>query len=163
MKLDIVHLMKTLLIVLSAKYLIVLSVLIAIFFLFRMRSSPHLLKQAAIMGSIILMLTYVAAKIAKLFYFDPRPFVVGNFAPLIPHIADNGFPSDHTLLAAAIAAIVTKYNWRLGIILWILALLIGTARVLAGVHHTIDILGSLIIAGTVAWIAFKIAGKRIHI
>jgi undecaprenyl-diphosphatase len=153
--------MKTLLIIIGAKYLIALPVLIAIVFLFT--AWPQTRKQVLVLGGMILVLTYVAAKVAGFFYFDPRPFVVDHFTPLLPHVADNGFPSDHTLLAAAIAAVITKYNWRLGIVLWIITLLIGTARVFAGVHHPVDILGSLVIAAVVAWFTFSEIEKRIRV
>jgi undecaprenyl-diphosphatase len=153
--------MKIFLIIIAAKYLIALPLVIAGIFLLTTR--PTVRKQALVLGAIAGILSYAAAKVAGLLYFNPRPFVISHVAPLIPHAADNGFPSDHTLLAAVIAAVVTKYNWRLGLVLWVVALLIGIARVLAGVHHSIDVVGSLIIAGLVAWFTFSEIGKRIHV
>jgi len=38
------------------------------------------------------------------------PFAVGGFDPLLPHDADNGFPSDHSLLAAAFVAVALPYK-----------------------------------------------------
>jgi membrane-associated phospholipid phosphatase len=38
--------------------------------------------------------------------------------------------------------------------LWLLAIIVGVARVIAGVHHTIDIIGSLIIATIIPAIIF---------
>jgi undecaprenyl-diphosphatase len=153
--------MKILLIIIAAKYLIALPIVIAGILLFT--AWPTVRKQAVTFGAIAGILSYATAKVAGLLYFDARPFVVSHVAPLIPHAADNGFPSDHTLLAAVIAAVITKYNWRLGIILWILALLIGATRVLADLHHPIDILGSLVIAGLVTWFTFSEIGKRINV
>ena len=40
----------------------------------------------------------------------PRPFVVQHVAPLFPRDADNGFPSDHTLLATFFAVCVFFYS-----------------------------------------------------
>ena len=72
--------------------------------------------------------------------------MVENITPLFPHVPDNGFPSDHVLLAAGIAAILMPFSKKWSIILWIIAFIIGAARVYAGVHHWIDILASMLIA-----------------
>ncbi len=92
------------------------------------------------------LLTYAIGIIGNHIYFDPRPFVVGHFTPLIPHAPDNGFPSDHALLVSAIASIGMFWNRRLGVVLWILAIIIAIARVWVGVHHPIDVLGSMVIS-----------------
>jgi len=94
---------------------------------------------------IFFPVSYIAAKLISRFYFDPRPFVVGNFTPLIPHTADNGFPSDHALLGAAIAFSIFHFNKKLGFLLLYLTALVGVARVMAGVHHATDIAGSVAI------------------
>jgi undecaprenyl-diphosphatase len=99
----------------------------------------------AICGAFIAIVSYIISRIAGALYFDPRPFVVGHFIPLIAHAADNGFPSDHVLLTGALAMIVWFYNKKLSIVLWVLALLIGWARVYVGIHHTADIVGSIVI------------------
>lgn len=83
---------------------------------------------------------------ARALYFDPRPFVEGQFEPLIKHVADNGFPSDHTLLLAAIASVITFYDKRYATILWVITLVVGLSRVYAGVHHLLDIAGAILIA-----------------
>lgn len=101
------------------------------------------------------------AKIAGHFYTDTRPFVSGNFTPLIPHAADNGFPSDHMLLASALAAVVMCYRKRLGYALWAVAIIIGISRVYVGVHHPIDIVGSALIALLAAFIV-HIVEKRMR-
>jgi undecaprenyl-diphosphatase len=79
-------------------------------------------------------------------YYDPRPFVVGHFTPLIAHIADNGFPSDHTLFASTFAAVGMYWNKWLGLGLWAIAIVIGVARVYVGLHHVIDVAGSIAMA-----------------
>jgi len=134
---------KNLLTIIGANYLIFLIVLSAIIYFFRQDSTTK--KQLAIFSLITLPMIYLIAQMARLFYFNPRPFVVGNFIPLIPHAPDNGFPSDHVLLSSSLAILIFYYNRRFGIILWISAVLVGISRVLAGVHHPIDVIGGLII------------------
>lgn len=93
---------------------------------------------------------FILSRLVSWLYFNPRPFVVGQFVPLIAHAADNGFPSDHTLLLSAVAMLFWRANRWASIGLWILVVLVGAARVAAGVHHPIDILGSMAISIVVA-------------
>ena len=92
------------------------------------------------------VVAFVIAKIGAHFYYDPRPFVTGNFTPLIPHAADNGFPSDHTLLATVIAVVGYYWDKRVGRNLAIVAAVIAVSRVYVGVHHIIDVVASIVIA-----------------
>ncbi len=91
--------------------------------------------------------------LANHLYFDPRPFVALHFTPLVPHAPDNGFPSDHTLLVSAVAMIGTLWNRRLGMALWILAILVAIGRVYVGLHHVLDVIASMVFAviATLAW------------
>src|SRR5258707_218779 len=106
-----------------AKYLFVLPIIVLIVYVF---IKPWAAKKRAVyFAAPSLALAYILAKVAGMLYYDPRPFVVDNFTPLVAHAADNGFPSDHTLLVATLAAIGTYLNWRLGVVLWIIALLVA--------------------------------------
>ncbi len=129
--------------IIIAKYFYLLVIAIgAVYFLFQPR---NIQKSMAICAVVIAPLAYILAKIAGFLYYNPRPFVVGHFVPLIAHVADNGFPSDHVLLTGAVAMIVWFYNKKVSSVLWVLALLIGWARVFAGIHHVADIAGSIVI------------------
>ncbi|MBP7061163.1 MAG: phosphatase PAP2 family protein [Candidatus Moranbacteria bacterium] len=137
------------LIIFGAKYLYLVIVIISLAYLVAVPKSRS--SQVIVAALIALPLTYIIAKIMSALYFDPRPFVVGNFIPLIPHAPDNGFPSDHTLLSAAIAAVMFAFDRKIGVLLFLIAFLVGLARVYAGVHHLTDILGSIIIAAIVTY------------
>ncbi len=140
--------------ILCAKYLFVVPlVILAGYGLSRPRFEW---KEMVLFAIPALILTYLLGKLGGFIYFDPRSFVVGHFTPLISHIADNGFPSDHTLLVAGLAAVGTYWNKRMGILLWALAVLVAVARVYVGVHHPIDVIGSIIIAlvAVPVWRAF---------
>ncbi len=88
----------------------------------------------------------IVAGLLSLFYDNPRPFVERGFIPLIPHAPNNGFPSDHALLCAAIASTLRPFQKQAALATWLLTVLVGFSRVYAGIHHPIDILGSMIIA-----------------
>lgn len=145
------------LIIFVASYLYLFVLLIAAIFFFT--RPKRVMKSMAICGIIIAPLAFVISRIASFLYYDPRPFVVGHFIPLIAHAADNGFPSDHVLFTGAIAMTVWFYNRTLSIMLWALALLIGWARVYTGVHHWTDIVGSIIIV-FVSGVAYHFAIQR---
>ena len=152
--------MYDLLIIFCAKYLIYLpplALLAALYY--RKRKWPFL-----IFSLSSLALTYALGALASLFWYDPRPFVVENFAPLVAHAANNGFPSGHMLLAAGVASIAFYYNRTLGLWMWLVAVIIGLARVLAGVHYAVDIFSSIAIAIASVYIVrllFKTVHKRV--
>lgn len=132
------------LIILIAKYLYIVIGVIAIGYWLML---PKKLKiQVAVFGVIAAIITYALVKIGGAVFYDPRPFVSSHIAPLVPHAADNGFPSDHTALTAAIAVAVYSASRKLGLGLLALAVIVGVARVLAHIHSPIDIIGSLVFA-----------------
>ena len=145
------------LIIFGAKYLYLVSIIIAGYYFFKQPRATK--KRIIIFGIISLPIMYAVAKIAGHFYYDARPFVVLNFTPLIPHADDNGFPSDHTLLLSAIASVIYPFSKKVSILLWVIALAVGFARVFAGVHHLTDILGSvaivMVVSMTVNWLLKK--------
>jgi membrane-associated phospholipid phosphatase len=82
---------------------------------------------------------------------------------LISHSADASFPSDHCLVAGAVA-MVTLLAWRwLGIIAVALALLIAWGRVFVGVHYPGDVLAGLAIGAIcacIAWVVVRMVTRR---
>jgi undecaprenyl-diphosphatase len=138
----------------GAKYLFLLVFLIAgIYFLRQPRATQ---KKMVIFALITIPIIYILATLAAYLYFDPRPFVVGNFLPLIPHVADNGFPSDHVLMVSAIASVVYFFNKKVGLILFGISTLIAISRVYVGVHHFVDVLASMLISIITASLVYTI-------
>lgn len=141
-------------IVILAKYFFLISFVIAgVFFLTLSKKDK---KGMFVLASLSGVISLILRKIGSVLINDPRPFVVNHVTPLIAHSPDNGFPSDHTLLAMWLAMVVYFYNKKLGIILMVISLIVGTARVLALVHHPLDIFGSIVIA-IIAVVVSKIA------
>jgi undecaprenyl-diphosphatase len=133
-----------LLVIFFAKYFIYLILLTLITSFFFMPTQAK--KKIFLLALISLPLSFIVARIASHYYYNIRPFVIGNFVPLISHAADNGFPSDHTLLLATLAAVFFPFAKRASFILWLSAIVVGLARVAAGVHHAFDITGSIAIS-----------------
>ncbi len=97
------------------------------------------------------VISLILLKISSVFINDPRPFVINHVIPLIPHAPDNGFPSDHTLITMWLALVVFLNNRRIGIALIVISLVVGISRVMALIHHPIDIIGSIVIATVSVW------------
>jgi undecaprenyl-diphosphatase len=67
------------------------------------------------------------------------------------------FPSGHTSVAFAVAAIILSVDRRLGAVAFAIAVLVAFGRMAVGVHYPTDILGGLVIAA----IAYQLV-KKIH-
>lgn len=137
----------------GAKYLFVLVLLIALIAFWR--ADRSLQRQLFILCLVSFPLVFMVARITSGFYYNPRPFVVGNFTPLVAHAPDNGFPSDHLLLLSSVS--ILFYLLRRKISYWLIAItaLVAVSRVYVGVHHTLDILGSVVISASVIFLVYK--------
>jgi undecaprenyl-diphosphatase len=126
------------------EYFVLLSVVIVGVYWLRAKLSvkKSLAWQLIAGGVLALVLSVIAAH----FYYDTRPFVTHHLTPIIPHAADNGFPSDHALFTSFLAFTMAFYSRRTAIILFVNALIVSWARVAAHIHNPIDIAGSFVIA-----------------
>ena len=100
--------------------------------------------------AVLLVVSLALAKALNHVILDPRPYLVDHVAPLMTVSHDNGFPSDHVLLAAALTATLWWFARR-----WIALFAIGTLLVLlgrlgVGAHHLLDVAGSIGIVVVVA-------------
>lgn len=133
--------MYTFLIIFFAKYVVYIIMLIAIVYLVLLKDK-NIRKKFLLLAIPTLVVSFIISRLASMLYYSPRPFVSGHFTPLIQHAADNGFPSDHTLISMTLAVIIFMFNKKLGIITGILGLFVGISRIFAGVHSLVDIIGS---------------------
>lgn len=80
-------------------------------------------------------------EVIRYFFYRPRPFSVLDISPLINHDNVAAFPSGHAAFYFALALFVWYLNRRLG--WWYLGLTstMGIARIFAGVHWPLDIIG----------------------
>lgn len=151
--------MPTGLTIFAAQYLVFVAVLLAAAVVaVRLWPRPRpVLVHWVCAAVLLLVLSYVLARIGGALYNDPRPFTTSPVPPLVAHTPDNGFPSDHGLLAAALVALVAIVDlaWALPFVL--LAVLIDWARVVAGLHHVIDGLGSAVFVALATLVALLVA------
>jgi membrane-associated phospholipid phosphatase len=87
---------------------------------------------------------------------EPRPYsVLTNITVLAHRSGDYSFPSDHAVMAGAVAGGLFLVNRRLGVVAAAAALLLAFARVYIGAHWPGDVLVGLMVGGLVVIGGFK--------
>ncbi len=102
-------------------------------------------------------IVYLATLGIKLFFPSPRPFASLDIPPLV--VGDNpygSFPSSHAAFFAALGMTMYFCNPKLG--KWFIAgaVLIGVARMAAGLHWPTDILAGLGLGCALGWATEKV-------
>jgi undecaprenyl-diphosphatase len=118
------------------------------------RVSKHGKKQFLVATIFAGIVALALSRVASHLYFDPRPFVTEHVKPLISHVADNGFPSDHALLTMTLTAITYLFSKKIAGGMFVLTVLVGVARVLAKVHSPLDIAGGWLLGVIGAIVGF---------
>ena len=101
-------------------------------------------------------LAYGIASILKRIIHTDRPFIALMNVHSLFIENDYAFPSGHSATIAGLAFAVYFRHKRLGYLCMAVALLVGLARVVAGVHFPIDILGGYVIGFIVAYFSRKL-------
>lgn len=129
----------------AAKYAIALSALVLVVLcLIRL---AHRQLWPVIWTGVGLVLTFLLGLLAAAVYAEKRPFQTHHVHQLLAHDPGQSFPSDHATAAFGIAfAVLVFLSRRWGIVLILVALLIGFARVYDGIHYPGDIGGSILCA-----------------
>ncbi len=132
---------------------------LGIFWLWRLNRD----RDIKFLGQVLLVITagllaWLLAEAIKSFWPMPRPYDV---IPGLSHLltsSDPSFPSGHAAFFSGLGFGAYRFWRRLGGWLLIGALLIGLARVAAGLHWPGDILGGFAIGGLVALVLSLVAG-----
>lgn len=101
----------------------------------------------------------VMTEIIRFFYFVPRPFVNNTVHQLIFYETSGSFPSGHAAFFFALAMAIFFFHKKWSILFFAGAILIGVARITAGIHWPIDILAGAIVGILSAWSICKIWRK----
>ena len=129
----------------AAKYMPVVVILaLAILWVTKRNNTRDVILYGIYAAIIGLVINYIIG----LVYFHPRPFMIGLGTQLFQYPAETSFPSDHTTFMVSIALMLLYFKETrvYGVILLILGLIGGFARVFSGVHFPLDILGSIVVS-----------------
>ncbi len=112
--------------------------------------------QRAVLSAVVSMfLGNLVVKGFNLVYYRYRPFAFNEVNVLFYYPSDSSFPSNAAFVGFAIATAVWLYNRRVGLLLYVLASLLGLSRICGGVHYPSDILGGMLIGIGVAYLVVR--------
>ena len=100
----------------------------------------------------VTVIAWLLSKVLKVIIHTDRPFIFFNNSYTLFLESGFAFPSSHSAAASALAFAVFFVNKRLGYVFMVSALLVGVARIVAGVHFPIDILGGYLLGFAVAFL-----------
>ncbi len=114
-------------------------------------------KTALIETTEAALLALIINQAIGLVYYHPRPFMEGLCAPLIPHVPETSFPSDHvSLLTAATGYLLLVGRRRIsGGLLAVVTCLTAWSRVYAGLHFPLDVIGGLAAGIVSIWLVTR--------
>jgi undecaprenyl-diphosphatase len=98
------------------------------------------------------------------FYDVARPFAFYGFSPLIGE-SGSSFPSGHATVLFALVVPMWCVNRTWGAFFFATSLLVGIARVYAGIHWPLDILGGIVIgilSGIIVHMLLKSSRDKIY-
>ncbi|MFJ5624188.1 undecaprenyl-diphosphatase [Peribacillus loiseleuriae] len=147
------HALDSLMVFITDKAIYIFALVLLGLWIFGGKPMKRAVLYAGGTGIIALVVNVLIAQI----YYEPRPFVTHHIQTLIPHAADSSFPSDHSTGAFTIAIAMWYRYKKIGIPLFILALLTGFSRIWAGLHYPFDVVGSLIVAIVVSYVIVKLS------
>ena len=105
-----------------------------------------------------LIARFGAETIIHFFYYRPRPYLALD----VPHLlteASSSFPSGHTIFIFALATGLLSINKRVAYVFFTAGLLVGIARIAAGVHYPSDVLGGALL-GILAALLVRAVWRR---
>ncbi|MDD5710930.1 MAG: phosphatase PAP2 family protein [Candidatus Colwellbacteria bacterium] len=154
-------------IVFFAKYLAWILIAVIVFKLFQKKDWGEKMSvwknrfQTLALGLLAVILSRgIVANFLQSFITSPRPFAALNIEPLFNHLAVNSLPSGHMALLIPIALtgfILSRKTGWWGVLL---TLLIGLARVMAGIHWPSDIVAGILIGAVSFGCVYFLFKKR---
>ncbi len=96
-------------------------------------------------------LAYFISVILKILFHTPRPYLALPDVFTLFSETSFAFPSGHAAFFSALALSIFFVHKKAGYVFMFFALIIGLARIVAGVHFPIDILGGFVLGFLVAY------------
>jgi membrane-associated phospholipid phosphatase len=136
---------------------IVWSGLILILWLFGSKED----KKTALLLVFVFLILLIMGGLIKFLQYRPRPFeTLKDVQLLVSPLTDSSFPSGHTLIVSAGAAIAwVRIKKRYAIPLIIEASLVACSRVYVGVHYPLDVFSGSILGIGVACLTIGLLDK----
>jgi len=141
-----------------AEYLVVFLVLSVLFSWFTRNRENRIM---IISATITFIFSIIVGKVLGLFYSNYQPFLeLTGVNLLIEKEVDNSFPSDHTILFFSYCFSFWLFKRGVWILSLLVATLVGISRIWVGVHYPFDVLTSIIISFSIAYIIYSIVRDK---
>ena len=110
----------------------------------------------ALLSSLIML--YVIIIVIRLFYYRNRP-VKREYHNIVERIDASSFPSMHSARASSLAIILgSTAIIHVAIILWIVAVGVGIARIILKKHDIIDVIAGLLLGAIIGYASIILFG-----
>jgi undecaprenyl-diphosphatase len=120
----------------------------------RARPEPEMMA-AALWAPIGMLVALGVNQFAVAAVAEPRPYaVLDHPLLLVAPTMDPAFPSDHAVMAGAVAAGLWLVSRRLGVAATLAAMVMAAARVYVGAHWPGDVLAGLVLGAVVSLIGY---------
>lgn len=131
-----------------ADYFGYIFVLVFLFIIFSSKKLKEAMFNLSFVSLAILLSRGIFTEVLRFFFFRNRPFVELGFNPLINHSASEAsFPSGHMTFYFALVFALYYLDYKKWSWLFIPGLvLMGLARIYAGVHWPLDIAAGIVVA-----------------
>lgn|SRR5574343_43967 len=100
------------------------------------------------------LFTWGLVVLLKNLFHNPRPFLVYDIQTLFIYGGEDSFPSGHAAFYGALAIAVFAYHRLAGFFFALGAIIVGLARIIAGVHFPFDILMGFIFGASVSVLVY---------
>ncbi len=107
------------------------------------------------------LFSWVLGYLIKIFFYFPRPYVMSGQISLAGDLLDGSFPSNHAIFSLTLAFAAYIFNRKLGLLLFLLALLVSYSRIIAHVHSPADVAGAALLSGLVVALGRKFIYPRL--
>ena len=117
--------------------------------------------KSVILFAIPIGIATLISELISQFYVRPRPFsVMPDVKLLVPHSADGGMPSHHMVFMVALVTMIYSMNHRLALVLGLLTLISGVARIAAGIHYPSDVIAGIFLGWLISTLYLRIGPVR---
>lgn len=130
-------------------------------YLFEHRDNPKKGVRDLFVVSATAVSAYIIAYLFKDIFGTLRPFDANPLVVSLVSESGHAFPSGHATFFMALASALWFYHKQLAVFFGISALVIGFARVAAGVHWPIDILGGLFLGYAIGVTLYQIFASAV--